>query len=157
MKWHKKSIQERFALVKFSGLSANGVISRVRTDVDALSSLPERICRMLNIVFCKERKAGQMICFIMYDITSNKVRSRVAKFLLGKGCTRVQKSIFMADLPQSAYDEINEALVEVQKMYDNNDSILIVPLSEDHVKAMRIIGQQLDVDLMMHTKTTLFV
>ena len=41
-------------------------------------------------------------------------------------------------------------------MYDNEDSILIVPLSEDYARSMRIIGQQVDLDLIMHAKNTLF-
>ena len=97
-----------------------------------------------------------MICFIMYDISSNKVRTLLAKYLLGKGCTRVQKSIFMADLAADVYQTIGRKLAEIQKMYDNEDSILIVPLSEDHARSMRIIGQQVDLDLIMHAKNTLF-
>ena len=156
MKLSQKCFQEKINIIKAFGLSESGSISRDSDNLEDLLSLPERIHRILNIVLYKKRKVGNMICFIMYDITSNKVRSRIAKYLLGKGCTRVQKSIFMADLPVSTYNEINEALVEVQKLYENNDSILIVPLSEDYVKAMKVIGQQVDMDLMMHVKTTLF-
>lgn len=97
-----------------------------------------------------------MICFIMYDITSNKVRTSIAKFLLKKGCTRVQKSIFMADMPSDEVQDITQKLTEIQKMYDNNDSILIVPLSEDYARAMKIIGQEVDIDLILHSKNTLF-
>ena len=97
-----------------------------------------------------------MICFIMYDITSNKVRTSIAKFLLKKGCTRVQKSIFMADMPSDEVEDIAQKLTEIKKMYDNNDSILIVPLSEDYARAMKIIGQEVDIDLILHSKNTLF-
>lgn len=97
-----------------------------------------------------------MICFIMYDITSNKVRTLIAKFLLRKGCIRIQKSIFMADMPSDEVQDIAQKLTEIQKMYDNNDSILIVPLSEDYARAMKIIGQDVDIDLILHSKNTLF-
>lgn len=92
----------------------------------------------------------------MYDITSNKVRTLIAKFLLKKGYTRVQKSIFMADMPSDEVQDIAQKLSEIQKMYDNNDSILIVPLSEDYARAMKIIGQDVDIDLILHSKNTLF-
>lgn len=92
----------------------------------------------------------------MYDITSNKVRTLIAKFLLKKGCTWVQKSIFMADMPSDEVQDIAQKLTEIQKMYDNNDSILIVPLSEDYARAMKIIGQDVDIDLILHSKNTLF-
>lgn len=92
----------------------------------------------------------------MYDITSNKVRTLIAKFLLKKGCIRIQKSIFMADMPSDEVQDIAQKLTEIQKMYDNNDSILIVPLSEDYARAMKIIGQDVDIDLILHSKNTLF-
>lgn len=92
----------------------------------------------------------------MYDITSNKVRTLIAKFLLKKGYTRIQKSIFMADMPSDEVQDIAQKLTEIQKMYDNNDSILIVPLSEDYARAMKIIGQEVDIDLILHSKNTLF-
>ena len=156
MKIPKKSDEEKAGIIRASGLSEESCISRNTGEEDNLPPLSERVNNILNIVLHRKRIPGSMICFIMYDIASNKVRKYIAKYLLGKGCTRIQKSIFMADLPSSTYNEISEALAKVQKLYENEDSILIVPLSEDYVKAMKIIGQQVDVDLMMHTKTTLF-
>ena len=119
-------------LIGQAGLAGTGTIGRVTGNLDELPTLPERIRQILNIISSAEKKPGYMICFIMYDITSNKVRTLIAKFLLKKGCTRVQK------------------------MYDNNDSILIVPLSEDYARAMKIIGQDVDIDLILHSKNTLF-
>lgn len=73
-----------------------------------------------------------------------------------KRCTRVQKSIFMADMPSEEVQDIAQKLTKIQKMYDNNDSILIVPLSEDYARAMKIIGQDVNIDLILHSKNTLF-
>lgn len=73
-----------------------------------------------------------------------------------KGCIRVQKSIFMANMPSDEVQDIAQKLSEIQKMYDNNDSILIVPLSEDYARAIKIIGQEVDIDLILHSKNTLF-
>lgn len=90
--------------------------------------------------------------FIMYDITSNKVRKLVAKYLEKKGCTRVQRSIFLADLPAKEYEIIKSDLVEVQAAYDNNDSILIIPISIGYLDSMKIIGQDINIDLITHKK-----
>lgn len=65
-----------------------------------------------------------MIFFVMYDIESTKVRNQVAKYLLKNGCVRVQKSIFLADLPLNTYEKIRNDLAEVQQAYENNDSNL---------------------------------
>lgn len=143
-------------LIGGAGLSGAGTIGRTTGCLEELPTLPERIRQILNIISSAERKPGKMICFIMYDITSNKVRTLIAKFLQSKGCTRVQKSIFMADMPSDALQDIAMKLTDIQKMYDNNDSILIVPLSEDYARAMKIIGQEVDVDLILHSKNTLF-
>ncbi len=143
-------------LLEKAGLSGSGDIGKAMGSMEELPTLSERIKRILNIISTAERRPGNMICFIMYDITSNKVRTIIAKFLLNKGCTRVQKSIFMADLSSESFQDIGKKLAEIQKMYDNEDSILIIPLSQDYARAMKIIGQQVDIDLILHAKNTLF-
>ena len=92
----------------------------------------------------------------MYDIESDKVRHQVVKYLQRKGCTRVQRSIFLADLAMSEYDGIRKDLAEVQAAYENNDSILIVPISADYLRSMKVIGQKVELDVIMHNKNTLF-
>ena len=143
-------------LIQKAGLSGSTNIGGNVGMNDDIPTLTERIRQILKIISTSETKPGYMICFIMYDITSNKVRTLIAKFLLKKGCTRVQKSIFMADMPSDEVQDIAQKLTEIQKMYDNNDSILIVPLSEDYARAMKIIGQDVDIDLILHSKNTLF-
>lgn len=97
-----------------------------------------------------------MLFFVMYDIENNKVRRYVVKYLEYKGCTRVQKSIFLADLSIEQYQDIRNDLAEIQAVYENKDSILVVPISTDYLKAMKVIGQNVDIDIIMHTRNTLF-
>lgn len=97
-----------------------------------------------------------MLFFVMYDIESNKVRRYVVKYLEKKGCFRVQKSIFLADLPMENYQAIRADLAEVQAAYENMDSILVVPISTDYLRAMKVIGENIDIDIVTHNKNTLF-
>ena len=143
-------------LIGNAGLSGSSNIGTSTGNLDDIPTLTERIRQILRIVTTPETKPGYMICFIMYDISSNKVRGIIAKFLLNRGCTRVQKSIFMASLPSETINDISQKLIDIQKMYDNNDSILIVPLSDDYARAMKIIGQEVNLDLILHDKNTLF-
>ena len=143
------------ALLRGASVSGSPAINRFDGYRDDMPELSERLRRMLNILD-KERPATNMIFFVMYDIESNKVRQAVAKYLLAKGCSRVQKSIFLADLPGDIYRSISQDLAEVQAMYENNDSILIVPLSTDYINSMKIIGQNINLDLILKNKTTLF-
>ena len=97
-----------------------------------------------------------MIFFVMYDIENNKVRHQVSKYLMRNGCTRVQRSVFLADLSNNQYEQIKSDLTEVQAAYENKDSILVVPISTDYLTAMRIIGQTIDVEIITHNRNTLF-
>lgn len=51
---------------------------------------------------------------------------------------------------------IHRDLAEVQSLYDNHDSILVVPISTDYLQAMKIIGKSIELDIIMKSKNTLF-
>lgn len=147
---------EKIAKIKHAGVEGSRMVSTLPTGWDTLETLEQRIAHVLGIVNNDNRKATDMLFFVMYDIESNKVRHQVAKYLLKMGCYRIQRSIFLADLTPERYEKIRTELTEVQSYYENEDSILIVPVSTDLLKAMRIIGKSIDVDIIMRTKNTLF-
>ncbi len=97
-----------------------------------------------------------MLFFVMYDIESNKVRHLIAKYLERHGCTRIQRSIFLADLDKAIYDQIKADLTEVQSLYDNHDSIIVCPISTDQLRAMKIIGLDIAVNVITRSRNTLF-
>lgn len=151
------SFPEIMRKLKNAAISENKMLSSSGdNEFDGIADLQERVKRILGIVNLSQRKYTNMIFFVMYDIESNKVRVQIAKYLLKQGCTRVQHSIFLADLSPEKYEMIRNDLTEVQAMYDNEDSILIVPISVDYIQAMRIIGKSIDVDVIMKSKNTLF-
>lgn len=156
-KYTEMPLAEIMRLLKCSSLDESRRIRHV-PDVllDECESLEVRMRSLIGIINKKERAQGYMLFFVMYDIESDKVRTLVSKYLQKQGCTRVQNSIFLADLPVTVYEKIREDLKEVQACYDNHDSILVVPMDVDNLKAMSIIGKGLDVDLIMKTKSTLF-
>lgn len=121
-----------------------------------LASLDERMRDLIGIIDHKERPDNYMLFFVMYDIESDKVRTLVSKYLQKQGCTRIQNSIFLADLPKDVYERIQTDLKEVQNCYDNHDSILVVPIPAEHLKSMAVIGKSIDISLIMKTKSTLF-
>jgi len=125
-------------------------------NLDELPTLEERIERIFKIIKQNNRPANHMIFFVMYDIESTKVRNQIVKYLLREGCTRVQKSIFLADLPLDTYNRMRSELAQVQECYENQDSILIVPISTDYLQSMKVIGRTLDVDLILKNRNTLF-
>jgi CRISPR-associated protein Cas2 len=151
----EKSFMEAMLKLKKAGLTQVPALDATSTPEEDLGSLDERIGNIFK-VFHKPLNPGAMISFIMYDIENNKIRTNIAKFLIRKGCVRVQKSIFLASFDRKKWDEIHKTLKEVQEIYKNYDSIFIVPVSTDELRAMKVIGQSLDLELIVGSRSTLF-
>lgn len=139
-----------------AGITDNKMINRLPNDYDNIPDLPSRVREIIGLINRPQRPIGNMLFFVMYDIESNKVRYQISKYLLRVGCIRIQRSIFLADLSTDKYDMIRRDLTEVQSLYDNHDSILVVPISTDYLQAMKIIGKSIDLDIIMKSKNTLF-
>lgn len=155
-KKREMSLMEVLQKMRDSGLQGSKVITEGNDDWKGLGSVEDRVSHILGLVRRDNRKVTDMLFFVMYDIESNKVRRHVSKYLERMGCFRVQRSIYLADLPLEKYNKIRTDLTEVQSFYENKDSILVVPVSTDMLRSMRVIGQSLDVDIIMRTKNTLF-
>lgn len=149
------SLKDRMAALKASGVDSRQAVAEA-DEADCQADIMVRVRNVLGIVERAKCNAGNMLFFVMYDIESDKVRRLIVKYLQRKGCSRVQRSIFLANLPLEEYDNIRRDLTEVQASYDNQDSILVVPVSTDVMQAMRIIGKNIDIDLIMHSGSTLF-
>lgn len=147
------SFIEEMAKLRAAGLGENSVPNCIVPDDEMLPSLEERLKLIFGIIKNNKREASKMLFFVMYDIESDKVRRHVVKYLERQGCTRVQKSIFLADLPVATYERIKSDLSAVQECYENFDSILVVPISTDYLKAMKVIGQSINVDVITKQKT----
>ncbi len=142
--------------LKHSGLEGSAFINRLGMNVDTIPTLQERVDVLLGLIHDTQKQGGKMLFFIMYDIESNKVRYNIVKYLERMGCYRIQKSIFLANLSMEKYERIKSDMVEVQSLYDNHDSIIVCPVSSDILRSMKIIGQNINLDVITHSKNTLF-
>jgi CRISPR-associated protein Cas2 len=142
--------------LRSSGLTGSPVINRLAVRADTMPTLQERIDALFGIIHNTNRLGGKMLFFIMYDIESNKVRYNIVKYLERMGCYRIQKSIFLANLSMEKYERIKRDMVEVQSLYENHDSIIVCPVSSDILRSMKIIGQNINLDLITQSKNTLF-
>jgi CRISPR-associated endonuclease Cas2 len=125
-------------------------------DEQPLLALNERIRNILQLVRQPSENAYDMTYLVMYDIEDDRVRTHIAKYLLSKGCIRIQKSVYMARTHQKIFAEINDTLKEVQATYDNHDSILLVPIQSSSVGSMKIIGKDIQVQSLIDPPNTLF-
>ena len=143
--------------LKNSGLEHSPEINRPVGNLDNLPTLEERVRFLLGVIQRKNNlNDGRMLFFVMYDIESDKVRYNVVKYLERMGCHRIQKSIFLADISREKYEAIKTDLAEVQSLYDNHDSIIVCPVSSDLLNSMKVIGKTINLDVITHSKNTVF-
>lgn len=144
-------------LLKKAGMEPVHPVNETEYDFPLLLPLEARVQKIMEIYRNNEHKPECMIFFVMYDIEDNKVRRYVAKYLERKGCVRIQKSIFLAEAHRNTFQEIGQTLKEVNEIYNNHDSIYLVPVSSDEIKATRIIGQGFDVNLFTDPPNTIII
>lgn len=96
-----------------------------------------------------------MLYMIMYDIENNKVRTQIAKYLIKKGCIRIQKSVYLIKDTKTVINEVSSTLQEVNEAYENKDSILVVPMPQDKFINAKIIGKSITFDVITVTKHVL--
>lgn len=157
------SLSEKLFLLKNAGLNTD-LPDEMNTqsaqagseDAPSLMPLKERIKQLLNIIQTEPMKATETIALIMYDIEDNKVRTLIAKYLIEKGCFRIQKSVYMVRAEARLFREITATLKEVQECYDNSDSILLVPIPANTPGSMQIIGKDIQVDTLVKNPNVLF-
>ncbi len=101
------------------------------------------------------KTADEMHCFIMYDIQHDKVRRLVAKYLEKQGCIRVQKSVFFGRLTRKRHRAVLEILRKAQNCYDNQDTIMVLPVGEDMLNSLTCIGKHFQLDLLTAPQHTL--
>ncbi|MBC6995255.1 CRISPR-associated endonuclease Cas2 [Neolewinella lacunae] len=152
-KKQRRSLQERLEGIVRAGIQPPP--ARVLPE-DQLPELSERVAQILGILQADPIKATNMVYLIMYDITDNKVRREIADYLITAGCTRIQKSVYLIKTANARFEEIHATLRDVNGLYANEDSIILVPVNSSDVRAMKLIGQNVDIQLITDPPNTLF-
>jgi CRISPR-associated endonuclease Cas2 len=148
------TLREKIERIKKAGIKELPIIAE--EEDEELMPLPERIAKILGIVQSKPIKATTMTYLITYDITNDKVRKLISKFLLSKGCIRIQKSVFMANTEHGKFKDIYETLKDINSFYENADSIILVPINVSDVRSMKLIGQNVDIETLVNPPNTVF-
>ncbi len=151
----EKSLFEKIRKVRRAGLDPGAPLHCDPEDLPPLSARINQLKAMLEKSVL--RKPGFVMFFIMYDIENNKIRTHIAKYLIRKGCVRIQKSVYFADIKRNVFKEIQKTLKEINAMYDNDDSIFFIPISEDHLNNLRVVGRNIDFEYMTKHVSTMFI
>jgi CRISPR-associated endonuclease Cas2 len=101
-------------------------------------------------------KSNTMLYMIMYDIENNKIRTHVAKYLMKKGCLRIQKSVYLAKSSPAIMKDISQTLKEINEVYHNEDSIFLLPVPEEKFNNITIIGKNIEFEMVTKPKNVLF-
>ena len=100
-------------------------------------------------------KQTDTLVWILYDITENKPRSRVAKLCKNAGLYRVQKSVFLGTIERNRLDELH---LQIQELMDaDTDSVYIFPMCEPDFKKVLLMGQAFDRKLVTDEVRALFL
>jgi CRISPR-associated protein Cas2 len=152
-----KNLQELLRKKKQNGMETN--FGKDRAKFDDIEDLDKRVAvieRHLN-QYIRKSNVDTMLFFVMYDIEDHKVRFHVAKYLKKQGCTRVQKSIFLGNAPMKVYREIADTLREVNALYDNGDSIMVLPVTKESMVQLNVIGKDLDYKMVVSPPNVLII
>ncbi len=120
-------------------------------------SIEQKIHRIMEWLARQSRvKSNTMLYMIMYDIENNKIRTHIAKYLIKKGCLRIQKSVYLAKSSPSIMKEISVTLKEINEVYENTDSIFVLPVPEEKFNNITVIGQNVEFEIVTKPKNVLF-
>ena len=86
-----------------------------------------------------------VLVWIVYDITEDKVRNRVAKACKKYGLVRVQKSVFLGKLERNRFDELGEKCLNL--INEEEDSLYLFPFCQEDLKGIKVLGQGFDKEL----------
>jgi len=85
-----------------------------------------------------------MLVWVIYDISENKIRSRVARICKNYGLFRVQKSAFLGDLNRNESDSL---ALECENIVAGSDSVYVFPMCESCFDKIKLIGEGFDREL----------
>jgi len=92
-----------------------------------------------------------VLVWVIYDISDDRIRGRVAQICKGYGLYRVQKSAFLGDLNKNESDSL---ALECEELIEEVDSVFVFPMCDDCFKKIKLIGEGFDKDLVSDKKVT---
>jgi CRISPR-associated protein Cas2 len=95
------------------------------------------------------------LVWVVYDISSDKTRTKVSSACINSGLYRVQKSVFLGTLSGNGRDTLAlqcEGLID-----DAVDSVYIFPMDKESFKSVKLLGQAFNKELVTDEVLALFV
>jgi|LGVF01.1.fsa_nt_gb CRISPR-associated protein Cas2 len=83
-----------------------------------------------------------VLVWILYDISADPRRNKVAKTCKQYGLIRVQKSVFLGKQERNRFDELAEACLSL--IDEKTDSVYLFPFCQEDFRAVKVLGQGFD-------------
>ncbi len=99
-------------------------------------------------------KPNETLVWIIYDISENKVRNKVARACKHAGLYRIQLSAFVGVVNRNTLDEL---ALQIEEMIEETDRAYIFPMCEADFKKCRLLGETFDLDLVSDNLRELIV
>ena len=99
-------------------------------------------------------KSTETLVWIIYDITVDKSRNKVAKLCKEAGLYRVQKSVFLGTIERNRLDELTMQFEDW--INEETDSVYVFPLCQADFKKVQMLGQAFDKKLVTDEVKALF-
>lgn len=100
-------------------------------------------------------KQTETLAWILYDISADGARSKVAKLCKEAGLHRVQKSCFLGTIQRNRLDELAMGIEELVDL--EADRVYIFPLCDPDFRKVRTVGQAFDEELITEEVKSLFL
>ena len=85
---------------------------------------------------------SKILVWVLYDISDDRKRNRIAKLCKATGLERVQKSAFLGKLPVNRIDEL---ALRCKDIIDaDTDSVYLFPLCPEDFRRVKTLGLAFD-------------
>ena len=92
--------------------------------------------------------------WVVYDISSDKMRGKVARYCKDAGLYRVQKSVFLGNVKRNRRDELHLKCEEI--IDEKTDSFYLFPMCDEDFKKVKTAGNAFDRDLVSDEILSMF-
>ena len=83
-----------------------------------------------------------MLTWLVYDISSDRTRDRIAQRCLNFGLYRVQKSVYLGEVAPNRVEEIIQFSMDLLNL--ETDAVYVFPMCREDFENVRIVGQGFD-------------
>ncbi len=83
-----------------------------------------------------------MLTWVVYDITKDRTRAKIARRCLDFGLYRVQKSVYLGDVPRNRVEEI--LLFSRELLDPETDAVFVFPMCREDFDRVQVVGLEFD-------------